>query len=623
MASESMRSGPLDALPMPRAHFIGLPDRFLFTWHHAPTPAASRRAAVVLCPPLGFEYICAYRAWRILAERLCALGFDVIRFDYLGTGDSAGDPEDPGALDAWLRSIEDATTVARRIVGSNEVALVGLRLGATLAVQAAAAMGGVRRLVLWSPFRSGRAYVRELKAFACLSRDDHVPETSADGDIYAAGHVLTRSTAQELGRLDLGQLSIRPAPDVLIVDRDDRVDDTQLHEQLEKLGSAVARCRPAGTADMLVQPALSRAPEQVHTAVVSWLSDWHCADTQPAGTGDTRRVDGASSSCAIGTGYREQPVRFGPAKRLVGILTSPATQNPAAPAIVFLTTGAEYHVGPNRLYVPLARSWAAAGHPVLRYDLGGIGDSLPPPGAAENVAYPAHALDDAREALALIRSEAPGHPVIVIGLCSGGWHSFRAALEGLPVDAIVAINPPLYLREGSSGKRRANEDDEVRRYQRLLRNRSSWAKALRGRAAYGTALRLALGSYGRKLLARVNEAAGGRLLDGIVRDLDAISARGIASLLVFSRGDNGLNYFQLRGGTALRARRLRRHVQHVIIDGADHTFRPPEAQRALKVLLMDFVAKQTSATGAARSDLHVGSSRPPNSKKWQRLAQDG
>ena len=47
-------------------------------------------------------------------------------------------------------------------------------------------------------------------------------------------------------------------------------------------------------------------------------------------------------------------------------------------------------MGPHRLYVPLARDWAARGHHVLRYDLGGIGDSAPPPGAADNIAYPAH-----------------------------------------------------------------------------------------------------------------------------------------------------------------------------------------------------------------------------------------
>jgi alpha-beta hydrolase superfamily lysophospholipase len=183
-----------------RPRFIGPDGRWLFAWHHPARPGARRGASVVLCPPLGYDYICVYRTWRILAERLAALGFDTIRFDYDGTGDSAGDPEEPGRPEAWLGSIEHAITEARELTGSSAVALVGLRLGATLALQAATARGGVDRLVLWSPFRSGRAYLHELKAYARLSRQDHVPDIDEEPDIRAAGHVVTGQTAEALAR---------------------------------------------------------------------------------------------------------------------------------------------------------------------------------------------------------------------------------------------------------------------------------------------------------------------------------------------------------------------------------------------------------------------------------------
>ena len=86
---------------------------------------------------------CVYRVWRILAERLAGVGFDVLRFDYEGTGDSAGDPEEPGRLEAWIGNIERVVEEARALAGASEVALVGLRIGATLALQAAASRGGV------------------------------------------------------------------------------------------------------------------------------------------------------------------------------------------------------------------------------------------------------------------------------------------------------------------------------------------------------------------------------------------------------------------------------------------------------------------------------------------------
>src|SRR4029077_7781532 len=117
--------------------------------------------------------------------------------------------------------------------------------------------------------------------------------------------------------------------------------------------------------------------------------------------------------------YRERLVRFGRGDRLFGVLTSPRETMKKAPSIVLFNTGFEDHVGPHRLYVPLARYWAARGHHVLRYDLGGIGDSAPPPGAPDNVAYPGHMLDDAREAIAFVRKEAATDGrVIAAGLCS-------------------------------------------------------------------------------------------------------------------------------------------------------------------------------------------------------------
>ena len=246
---------------------------------------------------------------------------------------------------------------------------------------------------------------------------------------------------------------------------------------------------------------------------------------------------------------------------------------------------------------------------VLRYDLGGIGDSLAPPGIGDNVAYPEHALDDARAAIALVRGEASApRRVMVLGLCSGGWLAFRAALLGLPVDSIVAINPPLYLRDGTAGLQCATDDSEFERYRRLLFDQARWTKVLRGRAAYRTFVRLGYGFFRRRLLARVNTMSGGRLIDGFGRELDAISARGITCLFVFSRGDRGLDYFRLYGGAGHRGERLRRGIEHVVVDGAGHTFRPLAAQRELRAHLIDFVARQSSrdslevVAGSARTE---------------------
>jgi hypothetical protein len=240
--------------------------------------------------------------------------------------------------------------------------------------------------------------------------------------------------------------------------------------------------------------------------------------------------------------------------------------------------------------VPLAREWAVRGHVVLRFDLGGIGDSAPPPGAEENVVYPGHMLDDAREAIGLVRKVAPDRRVIVAGLCSGGWLAFQVARHGLAVDAIVSINAPLYLRNGD--RQWLREGRALDRYQQSMRDPSKWAKALRGRASY-TTFSVAANALARRVAARIRGALGNARPDGLANDLCSIADRGINSLFVFSRGDNGLAYFQLHARPALRRATVRQFVHHVVVDGAGHTFRPRTAQQVLRTLLIEFVAAQT------------------------------
>jgi alpha-beta hydrolase superfamily lysophospholipase len=548
-----------------------------------------RGAGVVLCPPLGYEYMSSYQTLRILAERLAALGFDTVRLDYDGTGNSAGRYEDPCRVEAWLRSINCALAETRQLAGDGPVALVGLRAGALLALQAAIQNGGVDGLVLWNPFSSGRAYIREIKAVSGLSREDFAGEDLDEPGLNAAGHWLSEDTVATFERWTLDALVDRPASQILLVDRDDRPAERKLADRLAALGAEVSTIRPAGTAAMLVRPHAAQVPEQALDGITSWFGDWGRSAPCVSPAAHTE----CDAALAIVDDCQERTVRFGPDDRLFGVLTSPFDENADSSTIILLNTGVEYHVGPHRLYVPLAREWAARGHLVLRFDLGGIGDSAPPAGSAHNVAYPRHMLGDAREAIAFVRREAPQRRVILAGLCSGGWLAFEAAREGLDVDAIVSVNPPLYLRDGSAGVQWTMYVDEIERYQRSLRDPMKWIKALRGAASYAALVKVAARSMTRHVSVRVNGVLGDGLAGGLARDLAVIAGRGIRTLFIFSQGDDGLAYFQLHAAPALRQSSVRELIQQVVVEGAGHTFRPRAAQRALGELLLDFVAAES------------------------------
>ncbi|MBX3173890.1 MAG: alpha/beta hydrolase [Gemmatimonadaceae bacterium] len=116
-------------------------------------PAANprRRASVLICPPLGWEYLRAHRTLRLLATRLVDLGYDVLRFDYRGTGDSAGRLDDVEDAADFVADVSAALEELQSLSGNDRTILLGLREGASFAAAAGAAASGTRvsRLVLW------------------------------------------------------------------------------------------------------------------------------------------------------------------------------------------------------------------------------------------------------------------------------------------------------------------------------------------------------------------------------------------------------------------------------------------------------------------------------------------
>jgi pimeloyl-ACP methyl ester carboxylesterase len=118
---------------------------------------------MVLCNAFGQEAVRAHRLMRVLAERLVRQGHPVLRFDYFGTGDSMGDDGD-GDLANWAGDVLQADAELRRLSGVQPTVWIGMRLGATIALQAAQqAPAHLRRLILWDTVLDGQAYLEHLR----------------------------------------------------------------------------------------------------------------------------------------------------------------------------------------------------------------------------------------------------------------------------------------------------------------------------------------------------------------------------------------------------------------------------------------------------------------------------
>src|ERR1700759_4613273 len=105
--------------------------------------------AVVLCNPWGYEENGAFASFQMLAWRLAECGFETLRFDYSSCGNSWGEPSDPQRLLSWVADCGQAINYLSTRLG-RAVHVVGLRLGATLAVLASARFP-IESAVLWDP----------------------------------------------------------------------------------------------------------------------------------------------------------------------------------------------------------------------------------------------------------------------------------------------------------------------------------------------------------------------------------------------------------------------------------------------------------------------------------------
>jgi predicted alpha/beta hydrolase len=576
---------------------FGRPGLQLFGFYHGARADELRSCAVVLCNPLGYEAICTHRTYRHLASCLANAGFPTLRFDYHGTGDSAGDANDTARVDAWLESIHAALAEARERSGAKETGVFGVRMGATLAATAAAKYGGVASMVLWAACASGKAYLREMRVVGRSAGPSGAP-TTKDGGEETAGFLLSKATVSELPRLDFTSLRERPAAHALLLPRAGvATPDEHLARLLETLGARTKLTAVEGYSRMMLDPHESTVPHALVDTVVQWMRATHPPEHSRGRVVPTvpRREEPPLEGRFADASFVEVPVQLGEGKSLFGILTRPSTQGARQQSnigVLLPSVGAMHRIGPGRLYVLLARTLASLGLSTLRVDLSGLGDSRPAHGAAENTVYSPSAIADLHAAMDHLQQNFGLERFLLVGLCSGAYAAYKAATADSRACGVVTVNLPKFrwTLGDPIGAATPKTIKSTGFYLRAFTQRRTWKRALRGE--------IKVGAIAAVLAERLSELAVVRARDLLsllrghpgesvaTRALCAMCARGAQVVVVYSHDDPGFHEAELELG-----KRLRRdpRFQLEIIDGPDHTFASGEAQRRLTELLVRLV----------------------------------
>ncbi len=580
--------------------FFGPPQRRTFGWLHA---AADARAevGVVLCNPFGFEAICTHRSFRHFAEAFARAGFPALRFDYDGTGDSAGSDRDPGRVRAWVDSVHAAVDVLRERTGVRRVCLFGLRLGATLAATAAMERADCAGLIAIVPVVSPEQYVRELQALQAWGRLEKSPDGVSgigEGDQEAAGFVITAETSAALVPLDLTRIAKAPAPRVLLIERADRAATGKWASLLSALGVDVDARRIAGFTEMNLDPHKAIVPDAMIAASVAWLTS-HAPQMlrDPEGTAAKKTAPQHGVDSLVESGVVETPVFLDTRRTLFGVVTRPETTPRGGRAILVLNAGAQHRIGPNRLWVTLARHWARQGVVVLRLDLAGLGDSRPRAGETENAVYAGSGPADIDDAAAYLRQEWGAGRIDVVGLCGSAYQAFKAAVKGAKIERVIGINQQVFFWDpnvpvGVAAVTTNKAASEVARYRQALLKGESWKKLFTGKVKLGAASRIfrkRVVDFSVSQARRVARRFHLPLENDLATELFAIARHAVDLRFVFTDGEAGEQLLMELGGSMVSRLRKKRALTIEKVRGADHTFTAIWTHRVLTARLDEWL----------------------------------
>lgn len=276
------------------------------------------------------------------------------------------------------------------------------------------------------------------------------------------------------------------------------------------------------------------------------------------------------SAAAPAVAVDESVVLIGPpGAELVGVLARPAEEAAAKPVgVVIVVGGPQTRVGSHRQFVLMARALARAGHPCLRFDYTGMGDSPGPKPDFERAG------PDIRRACDALISQVPSCTKLALwGLCDGATAALFYAPGDERIAAVIAANP--WARSDATRSAALVSDH----YGSRLRSREFWRKLFAGKVDVLGSGREALRHVLRARVRATPSVAGvvGQSLPDRLASL--LKAPRETVRLQLSGRDLTASEFEI----AMKAARVVEsdEVTAYRLETADHTYSDPDMWRAI------------------------------------------
>ncbi|WP_289035421.1 alpha/beta fold hydrolase [uncultured Roseibium sp.] len=558
-----------------------------------PNDGLTRATGIVLCRSWGFDELCTRKYFRQIAEMLCANGYPVLRFDYLGTVDSL-DKSEGENLDDWVVSTNSACEILKARTDCSSIALIGLGVGGLIASIVVKERADISGLVLAAPITNGRRYLREISLRARMIAEGLGLEQDAlpKDKVSIGGLVMPDTLCDALKATNLQNIAVNSSLPALVFTRDASPSDQKFADHLATQGCSVTIRNFHGYNELMVDPTSSKIPLQTLNDLQSWICEQF-----PLVLASPRPVDATSFPTTLETDeFRETGLVLREQQPLYGVLCQPRGCK-QGPVLVFLNSGYDHHGGWARNWVKAARALASQGFSSLRFDFSNVGDSPPRRNEPEQVLYTNGPINDVSNLLDELSQMVDG-PIILVGRCSGAFTGFHAGHHDPRVKGLALINQVRFIWDPEEsitdaarmGPRPMEEYKkkfiEVGTLKRLITGDIDVRGVLRGLFIHGTT-RLS------HLLAPVFPTISkyARFRTECHKIFFALNQRNVPLFFLCSEGDESLEQLELYFGKGRKGLTRYPTASVTVLANTDHNLTPQPAQAEL----IDFLSRVAKA----------------------------
>lgn len=192
--------------------WLGGPSRCLYAALHPAVPTREK-PGVLFVPPLLHELPRSRRFMTEVASGLAEMGLPCLRFDFHGSGDSAGHGDELD-FESMRRDLDVAVAALRARTGVDEVVLLAWRAAALPVQQWLHDAREAELLVLWEPIVDGQRLLAELEREDAAQRCQRprprpgVPRLSSADDGQLMGFAASPQLRRDLAQAKLADTSI-------------------------------------------------------------------------------------------------------------------------------------------------------------------------------------------------------------------------------------------------------------------------------------------------------------------------------------------------------------------------------------------------------------------------------